>query len=159
MLRCALRAAVILAAALVACLPAFAAENWPDSVDQYIRQLRGTISTTDMDGYLAAVSNPNGALLLDVREESEFNAGHVPGTINIPRGLLEFRIWRMLGYPGNVDMNRRIYVQCSTGGRATLAAKQLGELGFANVTAVVMRLEDWQAKNHPFVKSAPKQEP
>jgi rhodanese-related sulfurtransferase len=42
-----------------------------------------------MDGYLAVVKNPNGALLLDVREDSEFNAGHVPGTIHNSRGRLE----------------------------------------------------------------------
>ncbi len=107
-----------------------AGENWPQSVDQYVAQVRATIETTDMDGYLAAVNNPNGALLLDVREENEFEAGHVPGTVNIPRGLLELRIWKQLGYPGDVDMGRRIYVQCATGIRATLAAKQLNEIGF-----------------------------
>ncbi len=159
MSRCALRAATILAAALAACLPVFGAEDWPDSVNQHVRELRGTVSTTDMDGYLAVVNNPDGALLIDVREEDEFNAGHVPGTINVPRGLLEFRIWRLLGYPGSVDLNRRIYVQCSSGGRATLAAKQLGDLGFSNVTAVVIRLEEWQAKDHPVVKNPSKQVP
>jgi len=38
-------------------------------------------------------------------------------------------------------MNRKIYVQCATGGRATLAAKQLKDIGFTNVTAVVMELQ------------------
>ena len=55
-----------------------------------------------MDGYLAAVKNPNGAVLLDVREGEEFKAGHVPGAVNIPRGLLEFRIWKLFGYPAQV---------------------------------------------------------
>jgi len=41
-------------------------------------------------------------------------------------------------------MHRKIYVQCQTGGRATLAAKQLKDIGFTNVTAVVMALADWQ---------------
>ena len=80
-------------------LPGFAAENWPDSVDQYIEQVRKTIDTTDMDGYLAVVKNPNGALLLDVREESEVKMGHVPGTVHIPRGFLELQIWKSVGLP------------------------------------------------------------
>ena len=124
--------------------------NWPDSVDQYVAQIRKTVQTTDMDGYLAAVKSPNEQLLLDVREEEEFKAGHVPGAVNIPRGLLEFRIWKQLGFPSNVDMSRKIYVQCQTGGRATLAAKQLQDIGFTNVIAVIINFEEWQKKGHPL---------
>ena len=142
--------------AFVICQPGLAAENWPDFVDEYVAQVRKTIDTTEMDGYLAIVSNPNGALLIDVREETEFKAGHVPGTVNVSRGRLEFRIWKQLGYPGPVEMNRKIYVQCATGGRATLAARQLKDIGFTNVTAVVMELSDWQKKGHPFVKDESK---
>ena len=132
--------------------PVLAAMNkdWPDSVDQYVMQIRKTVKTTDMDGYLAAVKSPNGALLLDVREDSEFKEGHVPGAVNVPRGLLEFRIWKQLGFPSNVDMSRKIYVQCRTGGRATLAAKQLKDIGFTNVIAVIMNFEEWQKKGHPL---------
>jgi rhodanese-related sulfurtransferase len=105
-----------------------------------------------MDGYLAAVKDPQGALLLDVREEDEFKAGHVPGTVHIPRGFLEFRIWKQLGSPTDVDTGRKIYVQCRTGGRATLAARQLKDIGFTNVVAVVMELREWEDKGHPLVK-------
>ena len=92
-----------------------------------------------------------------MREETEFKAGHVPGTVNVSRGRLEFRIWKQLGYPDKVDMNRKIYVQCATGGRATLAARQLKDIGFTNVTAVVMQQTEWQKKGYPFVKDESKQ--
>ncbi len=144
--------AIVLFGAFVLSEPALAAENWPDSFADYVAQLRKTIDATDMAGYLAVVKNPNGAVLLDVREPDEFKAGHVPGTTNVPRGLLELRIWRLLGHPAQVDTGRRIYVQCATGWRATLAAKQLKDVGFTNVTAVVMDLADWQRQGHPFVK-------
>ena len=130
--------------------PALASENWPGSIDQYVLQIRKSVKTADMDGYLTAVKNPNGASLLDVREDDEFKAGHVPGAVHIPRGLLEFRIWKRLGYPAQVDMNRRIYVQCMTGGRATLATKQLQDIGFTNAIAVIMNFEDWKKKGHPL---------
>ena len=45
--------------------PAVASENWPDSIDQYVLQIRKSVNTSDMDGYLAAVKNPNGAVLLE----------------------------------------------------------------------------------------------
>ena len=124
---------------------------WPDSVTQFVVRIRATIRTTDMAGYLAAVTRPNGAMLLDVREAAEFAAGHVPGAVNIPRGVLEFRIWTPLGYPTPVDMNHRIYVQCETGGRATLATRQLQDIGFTNVIAVIMNFEDWRRQGHPVL--------
>jgi rhodanese-related sulfurtransferase len=148
--------AIVFLGAFVICQPGFAAENWPDSVDQYVAEVRKTINTIDLDGYLTVVKNPNGALLLDVRDENELVSGHVPGTINISRGRLEFRIWKLLGYPDKVDMSRKMYVQCSSGGRATLAAKQLKDIGFTNVTAVVMELADWQEMGYPFVKDESK---
>jgi rhodanese-related sulfurtransferase len=147
-----IRILVIALGALALAAPSFAAANWPDSLDQYILQVRKTVKTTDMAGYLAVVNNPDGALLIDVREPAEYRAGHVPGTVNIPRGALEFSIWKHLGYPGKVDMSKKIYVQCLTGGRATLAAKQLQDIGFTNVTAVIMDLRAWAKDGHPLVK-------
>jgi rhodanese-related sulfurtransferase len=147
-----LRFAFILIVAVAVSAPAIAAENWPDSITNYVAKVRKTVQTTDMEGYLAAVKNPNGALLLDVRGEGEFKAGHVPGTVNIPRGLLEFRIWKQFGYPAKVDTNRKIYVQCATGGRATLATADLKKIGFKNAVAVIMNLQDWEKKGYPFEK-------
>lgn len=146
------RFAIVLVGAAIVSAPALAAENWPDSFGAYVAQVRKTIKTTDMDGYLAVVKNPNGAVLLDVREDNEYKAGHVPGTVFSPRGLLEFAIWKQLGYPKPVDMGQKIYVQCRTGGRATLAAADLQKIGFTNVTAVIMNIEDWEKKGNPYVK-------
>ena len=101
--------AALFVSAFVASQPASAAENWPESVDLFATQLRRTIGTTDMDGYLAVIKDPKGALLVDVRDANEFKAGHVPGAINVPLARLERQIWKPLGYPAKVDMSRRIY--------------------------------------------------
>jgi rhodanese-related sulfurtransferase len=149
-------AAVFLCAFI--CQPGFAAENWPDFVNEYVAQVRKTVDTTDMEGYLTVVNNPNGALLIDVSEETEFKAGHVSGTVNVSRGRLEFRIWKQLGCPDKVDMNRKIYLQCATGGRATLAVRQFKDIGFTDVTADVMEQAEWQKKAYPFVKGESRQD-
>jgi len=133
--------------------PGFSAENWPDAVDEYVAQVRETIGTIDMDGFLTVVKNPKGARLVDVREPSEFNAGHVPGAVNAPRSRLEHQIWSALGYPDKVDMNGKIHVVCQRGARATFAAKQLKDIGFTNLTIVVMNLDDWQKKAIPSSKA------
>ena len=139
--------AVALASPVLAAPP-----NWPDKVDAMIAKARHGIPTIDMGQYLKVVQNPNGAMILDVRETEEFAAGHVPGAVNVPRGLLEFHIWKIVGYPGKVDYNRRIYVQCLTGGRATFAARTLKELGFKHPVIVVMNFNDWVKAGNPVVK-------
>ncbi len=144
--------AIVFFSAFAVTAPAIAAPNWPDTVGKYVASVRKTVKTTDMKGYLAAVKNPNGALLLDVREPAEYAAGHVPGTVNISRGVLEFRIYKELGYPKKVDTGRKIYVQCASGGRATLATASLKKIGFKNPVAVIVNMADWEKAGHPWVK-------
>ncbi len=111
---------------------------------KHVTAARKTVKTVDMKGYLEVVKNPNGALILDVREPAEFAAGHVPGAVNIPRGLVEFQIYKHLGYPKKVDTSRKIYVQCASGGRASLAAATLKKIGFKNPIAVLINMADWE---------------
>ena len=108
-----LRFAIVFFSAFAITAPVFAAANWPDTVTNYVTSVRKTVKTMDAKGYLAVVKNPNGALIVDVREPAEFAAGHVPGAVNIPRGVLEYSIYKELGYPKKVNTSRKIYVQCA----------------------------------------------
>ena len=118
------------------------AQNYPPSVKELVGKTRKEIKTTDMAG-LKAVADRKDVVIVDVREPEEYKAGHVPGAVNVPRGLLEFTIWEHAGYPDKLDMAKPMYLYCKTGGRCTLAAKSLKDLGFTNVTAVVMLWDDW----------------
>jgi rhodanese-related sulfurtransferase len=152
MTRVAMRAAMVAVSVLMLTGPSLAAENWPDSFDTYVAQVRKSVSSIDVDAFLELTKNPQGALIVDVREPEEYAAGHVPGAISLPRGVLEFRIWKVLGHPNAVDMNRKIVLYCLTGGRCAMAAKSLKELGFTNAISVSMHLREWQQKNYPLVK-------
>ena len=147
-----LRFSIAIIGAIALTSPALAQANWPDIVTSYLASVRKTVKTMDEKGYLQVVKNPNGALILDVREPAEFAAGHVPGAVNIPRGLVEFQIYKHLGYPNKVDTARKIYVQCASGGRATLAAASLKRIGFKNVTAVLINWADWEKGGNPVTK-------
>ena len=74
------------------------------------------------------------AVFIDLREPPEVAAsGKVPGALEIPRGLLEFR-----ADPNNPDRNpifQRpvVVIYCASGGRAALAGKTLQELGYTDV--------------------------
>ena len=152
--------AVVFVAAFAVSTPVWAqaqpAPAWPPIVTKQFMAARKTVKTVDMKGYLAAVKDPKGAMILDVREPAEFAAGHVPGAVNIPRGVLEFRIYKELGYPKKVDTNRTIYVQCQTGGRASFAAASLKKIGFKHPVAVIVNMAEWEKAGNPWVKSEAK---
>ena len=142
-------AGVVLGVALA--FPALA-QNYPPSVKEYVANARKQIKTMDMAAFKAAYDKKEAGVIVDVREPGEYADGYVPGAVNVPRGLLEFTIWEHIGYPDKTDLNKKISIYCKTGGRCTLAAKTLQELGFTNVTAVVMLFEDWKKAGYPVQK-------
>lgn len=88
-------------------------------------------------------------VVLDVREPDEYHAGHIAGALNIPRGLLEFK---MSGAPelGSRDLN--ILVYCKSGGRAALAAQTLQEMGYLSVSSIAGGFDAWSAAGKPVAK-------
>ena len=128
------------------------AQNYPPTVTQKVQAAQKQIKTIGMEEYRKVVESPGTALIVDVREPQEYAAGHVPGAINIPRGVLEFQIWKQVGFPTSTELDRPVILQCQSGNRASLAAQSLEELGFTRTTAVVMSLDDWQKAGNPIVK-------
>jgi rhodanese-related sulfurtransferase len=80
------------------------------------------------------------ALLLDVRESAEFEAGCLPGAINIPRGVLEFKIGE---HPQLSQRDRDILIYCKTSGRAALAALNLQRIGYTAVRSIHGGFDAW----------------
>ncbi len=66
--------------------------------------------------------------LVDVREESEWNAGHLPGGIHLGKGIIERDIERMIP-----DLDAEIVLYCGGGYRSALAAHSLQQMGYTNV--------------------------
>lgn len=67
---------------------------------------------------------PEGAVILDVREDSEWVEGHAAGAKHIPLGMLPERFEEL-------DMDADTFVICRTGGRSAQAAAWLTSMGFA----------------------------
>jgi rhodanese-related sulfurtransferase len=79
--------------------------------------------------------------ILDVREPAEFSAGHLPGAINIPRGVLEFKIG---SEPLLQDkQNEQIIVYCQSGGRSALATHTLHKLGYNKAVSMAGGFKAW----------------
>ena len=85
------------------------------------------------------------ALVLDVREPAEFQAGHLPHAVNVPRGVLEFKVGN---HPDLSDGQRSILIYCKNGGRSTLAAYTLKQMGFSQVEMLMGGFDDWKGSVH-----------
>lgn len=81
--------------------------------------------------------------LVDVREPEEFRAGALPGAVNVPRGLLEFRLGLV---PALADREAEILLYCGSGGRSALAAQTLQRLGYVRVSSLAGGYAAWQAE-------------
>lgn len=95
-----------------------------------------------------AASNDVRRVLIDVREPGEFSKGHLPGAVNLPRGVLEFQIeahpaLACEASPALADRQRPIVVYCLSGGRSALAADSLQRLGFQNVQSLTGGITAW----------------
>ncbi len=93
-----------------------------------------------------ALSAAAQAFIIDVREYDEYAAGHLPGAVNIPRGVLEFRIGNQ---PGVAGLQSALLLYCKTGGRSALAAAQLQRMGYTAVLSLAGGFERWTAEGHP----------
>lgn len=91
-------------------------------------------------------------LILDVRERDEWDQGHIPGALLVPRGQLEFAADPESDYAKPaIAANRdaRIIVQCGAGARSLLAAQTLKKMGYTNVVSMAGGLRDWKELGYP----------
>jgi rhodanese-related sulfurtransferase len=91
-------------------------------------------------------------VIIDVREYDEYVASHLPGAINIPRGVLEFKIGMV---PECAKKDGAFLIYCRTSGRAALSAVQLQKLGYTNVISMNGGFEAWNNEQRPTEKPEP----
>jgi rhodanese-related sulfurtransferase len=91
-----------------------------------------------------AMFDKGGVTFLDCREPKEYKSGHVPGAVNIPRGLLEFKVGKKLP-----DKNAAIIMYCKSGGRACLACESIGKMGYKNVKNMEGGWKAWAKAGYP----------
>jgi rhodanese-related sulfurtransferase len=88
---------------------------------------------------------------VDVREESEFSAGHVPGARLVPRGFLEVKA--DLEHPKRdawlEDRSRKLLLYCGGDNRSALAARTLQAMGFTRVVSLREGWAGWTQRGYP----------
>lgn len=83
--------------------------------------------------------------LVDVREESEYAAGHLPGAMHIGKGVIERDIEKLIP-----DPHAEIVLYCGGGYRSALAAENLQRMGYDNVISVDGGFRGWKEAGYPL---------
>jgi sulfur-carrier protein adenylyltransferase/sulfurtransferase len=86
----------------------------------------------------------NGAVIVDVREQYEFEESHIPGAVHVPRGHLESRI-----EGAAPDKDQRVILYCASGNRSALAADTMqGLLGYTDVASMRGGITLWKDRGY-----------
>lgn len=124
-------------------LGACAASQAPMTADELLAQARSEIREIDA---AEARERVDDSIVIDVREPEEYEDGHIPGAVNVPRGTLEWRIERIDALESLSYEERReqpILVYCRSGARSALATQTLQRLGFKDVRSIAGGYRDW----------------
>ena len=102
---------------------------------ELLQRTKGEISEIDA----ATAQATQEAAWVDVREIDEWQEGHLPGAVHVPRGYLESRIEAVAP-----DKTQPVILYCAAGNRSAFAAKTLQELGYEHVHSLAGGFTDWK---------------
>ncbi len=102
-----------------------------------IKQAQTEIKCLDVESAKRLYQESDDAVIIDVREADSAAASKLNDSINISRGLIEMKVPGLIPNPDTV-----ILTHCGGGGRATLAALTLQQMGYQNVYAITAKYED-----------------
>jgi rhodanese-related sulfurtransferase len=115
---------------------------------QIVQEAKKHIRETTVEEVKARLDRGEKLCLVDVREESEWAKGHLPGAIHLSKGVIERDIETRLP-----DTKAEIILYCGGGFRSALAAENLQRMGYTNVLSMDGGFRDWCNKGYPLILS------
>ena len=112
--------------------------------DQLVALAKSQIVETTPQALSQRLGNGARPLVIDIREREEYEQGHVPGALFIPRGFLELRIEQHAYDPATP-----IVLYCAGGVRSALAARNLKEMGYSHVESLIGGFGGWRGAGLP----------
>lgn len=88
-----------------------------------------------------------GIVLVDVREKHEWNEGHIPGAVHVPRGYLELQVEEAVP-----DKDKTVVLYCAGGVRSLMAGATLQQMGYKNVVSMAGGFGAWKGNGYSFVQ-------
>jgi len=111
---------------------------------ELLRQVKNEIDEVDSADARALLDGPVPPVLVDIRENDEWDEGHIPGAVHVGRGHFEARI-----EAAAPDKSRPVLLYCSAGNRSAFAAKTLEELGYEHVSSLSDGFTGWKRNGFP----------
>ena len=105
---------------------------------------RQCIRECTVDEFVQARNESKSFTLIDVREEHEFAAGHIPGAIHLSKGVIERDIESSIP-----DQDERLVLYCGGGYRSAIAAESLVAMGYTNVISMDGGWRGWMDAEQP----------
>ncbi|HLM10371.1 MAG TPA: molybdopterin-synthase adenylyltransferase MoeB [Thermoleophilaceae bacterium] len=111
---------------------------------ELIRKVKEQIEEIDPKDVHELGRNGNGAVIVDVREQNEFDEAHLPGALHVPRSYLEQRIEGAVS-----DRSKRVILYCQSGNRSAFAAQTLKDLlGYEDVASMRGGITLWKDRGY-----------
>ncbi len=105
------------------------------------------VRETTVDQIKSRLDRGDNFVLVDVREESEWQKDHLPGAIHMSKGVIERDVEQKVP-----DLNAEMVLYCGGGFRSALAADNLQKMGYKNVISMDGGIRGWREKNYPLTK-------
>jgi len=119
----------------------------PPRVLQIVNDARSRIRETTADEVKARLDRGDKFVLVDVREDREFDADHIPGSVHLGKGIIERDIEAK--YPA---LDTPLVLYCGGGFRSAMAADNLQKMGYTNVISMDGGIREWREKSYPLEK-------
>ena len=112
-----------------------------------VNEAKSRVKQTDIEGYKKMVAAGARSVLVDVREDTEWTAGHASGAIHLGKGVIERDIETKIP-----DKATTVVLYCGGGFRSALAADTLQQMGYSNVISLDGGWRAYQESGLPVEK-------
>ena len=114
---------------------------------QLVDVVRVNIRECTIEDIHKRIADKEDFLLFDVREESEFASGHLPGASSLGKGIIERDIEVLVP-----DCDQEVVLYCGGGFRSALAADNLQKMGYTRVISMGGGFRSWKEAGFPIEK-------
>lgn len=119
----------------------------PPRFEKLVDEAKKGIRETTIADVRPRLDRGDDFVLVDVREESEWAAGHLPKAVHLSRGIIERDIEKRIP-----DLNAEIILYCGGGFRSALSAESLQKMGYRNVISMDGGFRAWREAGYPIVQ-------